>query len=295
MNEKERKIAVIGGDLRQLFIAEILSERGYAVSVFGLDVEKNITSKCISVSDTLSEAVEGAVLMILPVPLSRDGISINAPLCERKVALSEIFSVANKVKYIAAGLPDEMSARLLSENSTLIDYAARDEFALKNAYATVEGALAVAFKETSVTLRGSICTVCGYGRIGKVLVGTLISLGASVKVFARKKLDRVSAELEGASSYDICEMKKEIYDADIVFNTVPSVIMDKDVLKMLNKNATVIELASFPGGTDRSAAEALGVKLINAQSLPGKFSPCSAAETIVESIFSALYEMEVKI
>ncbi len=295
MNRKNIRIAVVGGDVRQLYLAKELSARGYDTAVFGMDVQKFESGENFIYAKTLSEAANGALMMILPLPFSRDKITLNAPLSADEIALSDIYAVSKKVPYIAAGIPDDTAVKKLSENSAFIDYAKREEFALANAFATVEGALAIAIREMPITLRGSVCAVTGYGRIGKILVRTLVMLGAKVKVFARKNLDRISAELDGASAYKISEIAQSISDVDLLINTVPSVIIGEEALRALPENAVIIELASSPGGIHGQDAEKLGVRLINAQSLPGKYSPESAAKTILESIFAALSEMEVPI
>ena len=295
MKEKNIKIAVIGGDARQLYIAKELSNLGYDVYIFGIEIQRLEDGENFTRCQTLYEAADETFMMVLPLPFSRDKSTLNAPFSAKKIALSEIYAVSKEVPYIAAGLIDEVSRKKFSDDCFLIDYAQSEEFSVKNAYATVEGALSIAIREIPITLRGSIVAVTGYGRISKLLVRALVSLGANVKVFARKQLDRTSAGMEGARAYSISDIEENISDVDLVINTVPSVIMDKGALSMLSKRAVIMELASHPGGVVKRDAEDLGIHYVNAQSLPGKYSPISAAKTILESIFTELSEREVPI
>lgn len=290
-----KKIAVIGGDIRQLYLARELSKKGYTVTVFGIDIPRLDEKDNLIYSKNLSEATENAIMAVLPLPFSRDKITLNAPSSTETILLGDIYSYCADIPYIAAGLPDTESKNKLSVKSFLIDYATREDFTLKNALATVEGAVAIAIREMPTTLHGSVCAVTGYGRIGKILVRTLISLGANVKVFARKNTDRISAEIDGAKAFDIKDISENIYDTDILINTVPSVIIEEKVLKNFPKSSIIIELASPPGGVDKHDAVISGIRLINAQSLPGKYSPKSAAKAIYDSIFSALREEGVEI
>ncbi len=290
-----KKIAVIGGDVRQLYLARELSKKGYAVTVFGIDIPRLDEKDNLIYSKNLSEATENAIMAVLPLPFSRDKITLNAPSSTETILLGDIYSYCADIPYIAAGLPDTESKNKLSGKSFLIDYATREDFTLKNALATVEGAIAIAIREMPTTLHGSVCAVTGYGRIGKILVRTLLSLGASVKVFARKNTDRISAQIDGAKAFDIKDISENIYDTDILINTVPSVIIEEKVLKNFPKSSIIIELASPPGGVDKHDAVISGIRLINAQSLPGKYSPKSAAKAIYDSIFSALREEGVEI
>jgi len=77
---------------------------------------------------------------------------------------------------------------------------------------------------------------------------------------------------------------------DIVFNTVPAMVLDRDLLFKLNKEALIIDLASKPGGVDFLAAEELGIKTIHALGLPGKTAPVSAARIIKDTIYNILEE-----
>jgi len=61
-------------------------------------------------------------------------------------------------------------------------------------------------------------------------------------------------------------------------------ILKEEELKKVNSNTLIIDLASKPGGIDFKAAEALGIKAMHTLSLPGKYSPESAAEYIEEAI-----------
>ena len=290
-----KKIAVIGGDVRQLYLARELLKKGYTVTVFGIDIPRLDEKDNLIYSKNLSEATENAIMAVLPLPFSRDKITLNAPSSTETILLGDIYSYCSDIPYIAAGLPDTESKNKLSGKSFLIDYATREDFTLKNALATVEGAVAIAIREMPTTLHGSVCAVTGYGRIGKILVRTLLSLGASVKVFARKNTDRISAQIDGAKAFDIKDISENIYDTDILINTVPSVIIEEKVLKNFPKSSIIIELASPPGGVDKHDAVISGIRLINAQSLPGKYSPKSAAKAIYDSIFSALREEGVEI
>lgn len=294
-NLVNKKIAVIGGDIRQLYLARELLKKGFLVNIFGIDIQKLDENDSLIYAKSLREAVENSLIVILPIPFSRDKSTLNAPLATSVINLSDIYSACSNVPYIAAGLPDSESKSRLSDGSILIDYAVREDFALKNALATVEGALAIAIREMPITLHGSVCAVTGYGRIGKILVKTLVSLGARVKVFARKNTDRISAEIDGGTAFDIDDLAENISDVDILINTVPSIIIKEDVLKSFPKSSILIELASPPGGVDKHDAVIHGIRLVNAQSLPGKYSPESAAKAIYTSIFSALCEEGVKI
>ena len=84
-----------------------------------------------------------------------------------------------------------------------------------------------------------------------------------------------------------------IPQADAIFNTIPSIILDESKLKLLNKDCLIIDLASKPGGVDFDKAKELGVKAIWALSLPGKVAPITAAKFIKETVFNIIGELGV--
>ena len=77
---------------------------------------------------------------------------------------------------------------------------------------------------------------------------------------------------------------------DLVFNTVPKLIFDRNILERFNKHTLFIDLASKPGGIDFEAAHDFGLKIIWALSLPGKTAPVTSGEIIAETISSMLEE-----
>lgn len=58
--------------------------------------------------------------------------------------------------------------------------------------------------------------------------------------------------------------------ADVIFNTVPVLLLSETVLKALPPETLVIDLASRPGGTDFDAAKRLGTRVVWALALPPK-------------------------
>ena len=72
---------------------------------------------------------------------------------------------------------------------------------------------------------------------------------------------------------------------DIIFNTVPFLLLDKkrlEIVKKYNKDIVIIELASVPGGIDYIEAQKNNINVIKALGLPGKVAPYSAAKYIKE-------------
>ena len=95
-------------------------------------------------------------------------------------------------------------------------------------------------------------------------------------------------EGHGYEPLPLDNLKDHIHEFDIIFNTIPSLILDDEILTKVKKDALIIDLASKPGGVDLAEAERLNIKTIHALGLPGKTAPVTAGEIIAESIIDTL-------
>jgi len=164
---------------------------------------------------------------------------------------------------------------------------------IANAIPTAEGALQYAMTNSQITLHGSRCLVLGFGRCGKVLAHMLKGIGANLSVEARSPADLAYIESYGYISVPLGNIGQSMDQYDFIFNTIPTMILDEKKLKKVQKKCVIIELASKPGGVDLNAAKRLGIKMIDAQSLPGKVAPETAAKIIFDTILNAYSEMGV--
>lgn len=164
---------------------------------------------------------------------------------------------------------------------------------IPNAVPTAEGAIEIAIAETPFTIHGSKSLVLGYGKIGKILSKDLYALGAQTYVEARKYADLAMIEGHGYEPLPLDNLKDHIHEFDIIFNTIPSLILDDEILAKVKKDALIIDLASKPGGIDFDAAKAYGLKVIWALSLPGKIAPVSSGAIIKDTIMNIIKELGV--
>lgn len=294
-----RKIALLGGDARQVTAADRLLKSGYCVSFFaGACVEGLSLDSASSLEDSLS----GTNAVLLPLPTSTDGVHLNAPFYEGKaIELLEVIKKMPPTALLIGGkIPEVMAKEAEKLGIQAVDYFESEAFQIKNAYITAEAALSIAMDNIPKTVRGSRFALTGYGRISKQLVELLRGFGAEVTVLARKERDIASAELSGCKTIniggDIHEaIKPLLHGYDVIFNTVPSLIFERDFLERVDNRTLIIELASAPGGIDVSAARALGSRVLWASALPGKYAPQSAGELIGECVEKILREGEVRV
>jgi dipicolinate synthase subunit A len=280
----KNKFLIIGGDLRQVFCAKELERQGFDVTMYGF-FDSYI--KDFKISNDIEADIANSDYILLPLPLTIDNENINTPLWEKKLSLAYIYKNITDKTIIFGGIIKQDF--LQNTNiSKVFDYTKNDEFLIKNAKLTVEGAFNIIFQETLFSVYESNILVIGYGRIGKILASTSQVLGAKVSVSARKIEDLAWISVNGFEPVRYSNLKKKLSKFNIVINTVPSLILDKDLIYHLNKDCLLLDLASKPGGIDIEVAKKAGIKTIWALSLPGKTAPLSSGKIISDTILNLI-------
>ena len=287
---KPETFAVIGGDLRYVYLAGKLTENGYKTIAVGFD--NTDLPPCVAGCTDASQAIALSEAVILPMPVSTDAKTVQAPFSRLCIPLEQIYAAVRREQYVfGGGVSDDIAAAFERRDITVYDYLKREELSVANAVPTAEGAIQLAMEELPVTINGAHCLIVGYGRIGKVLSRLLISLGADVTVAARSCEARAWAEASGCRVMHTDDLFR-CPPMDAVFNTVPRMILDKRVLAGFDRRTLVVDLASRPGGVDFDAAAALHVKTVWALSLPGRVAPKTAANIIGTTVMNILEEVE---
>ena len=287
-NKKPTKIALLGGDLRQLAAKEALEGLGYLVALYGFD-----TYGCHR-SLSLEEALDGAAILLFPVPVLRNE-RLNLPFTEEKLPLSSLMErlsphLATVTAAFGGVLPDGLAEALTARGIAVYDLCREERFNILNSVPTAEGAIAIAMNHLNVTVCGASVCVTGFGRIGKTLCRLLRALGAHVTAVSRKEGDRALSELYGCRACDYKTLPAYAGEFDVIFNTVPETVITEPCLAELKKDAFVIDLASKPGGVDMDAAAWLDRRVIWALALPGKVAPLTAGARIRDTVYNILRE-----
>lgn len=269
-----KKIGMIGGDLRNRYLKDLFEKNGYEVVTYGLEEIKDAR---------LSDVFEKSEYIVAGTPFTRDNRSIEAPFSKEEILIEDVVKNVSGRKILFAGsINHEIKELLRNSNIEHYDFLDDERTTVLNIIPTVEGAVELAIRKTDYTLFGSNILVIGYGRIGKYLSKILRSLGAEVTVSARKEADLTWIELDGNKMISYEDFATKLNDFDIVFNTVPYLIVKEKEIKLLKKSCRIIDLASKPGGIDFECAEKYGIDAELALGLPGKTAPKSAAGYMFE-------------
>lgn len=262
----------LGGDKRIIYAAEFISQYNSVAGV-GLDGLPAPTGKYSKI--------------VLPLPFSRDGTNINAPLSKELLPLELITEYAQRDALILSGGKSDKLQRLCSENSLrLADYFSQEELTLKNALLTAEGAVSLLISGSDCSLFGSSALITGYGRISRYLARLLREFHCRVTIAARNPVQREKAVLDGLCTLPIKLADLAAASADFVINTVPAELFTEESFKKMRSGAVYMELASRASFPEKEWAEAAGITYIAAAGLPGKFSPKTAGEAAANAIIS---------
>ena len=129
--DRERNFWIVGGDLRQVKLVEMLESDGNTVHTEALE-------KVLPIGALKSSAMDAARAhcVILPLPVVKDGF-LNAPLSDKNYTLNEILDQLHPGQIVCGGLLSQDVIRQGSERSLrMFDYYEREECKIANAVPT---------------------------------------------------------------------------------------------------------------------------------------------------------------
>ena len=283
------RVVILGGDRRELEVARILDALGARVRAVGLPWPDAVSWT----ANRLEEAAAWADCLVAPVGGTDDVGNVLYCITDDtqppprvtaevvgRIRPGALFFIGKAAPYLR-----ELCRR---QEVRLVEFRERDEFAVLNSVPTAEGAIQMAMEHTDITLHGSELLVLGYGRCGRTLAGMLRGLGAHTWVAAREAALAARAAVDGHRILEWGELKGRIGTMEVVFNTVPAVVLPEEVLAHAEGELVVVDLASAPGGVDFLAARRLGIRAYLAPGLPGIVAPKTAGRIVAKVILQFL-------
>ncbi len=274
--------SVIGGDERFWILAQMIAAQGATVFAAGFDSHEDAQS-VIKTDAATAAAMADAV--ILPLPATKDGVAVNAPFSHKAIRFDDALLANLQHKVVFAGFADRLKKHQPAfEALEVYDYSNAETFLLRNAQATAEAALMLAIEHLPTVLAESRVLITGCGRIGKYTAVMLRQLGAQVCGASRSADNIAFLQTVGAQPVSYPQACERAGEFDLIINTADAIVVGEQMISGMKHGAVIIDLASYPGGTDFDAAAQHGIKAIHALGLPGKYSPVTAARIIWETI-----------
>lgn len=272
-------IAVLGGDLRQSYLAAYLCRLGHDVTCYATP-DLSLQSECPFRTGHLREALAGARLVLCPVPLSTDGCTLS--MCdadENPLPLKELILSLHPGQLLAGGgLPESFWEDCRRKEVTPFDYLMQEEFLRANAALTAEGLLGILLRETPFSLVDRRVLLLGYGRCGQEIAGLLSCFSVKLSVGEKEPLLLAQAASKGFAAFSPEKNPKALSSFDLVINTVPGRVLDITHLHNLSPHCQLFDIASAPFGFDWESAHSRGLSLVRCSGIPGKWMPETAGE-----------------
>ena len=280
-----KHVVFLGGDARQLEVIKSCIQMGAQVSLIGFDNLQSPVSGA-SLKELSTGLLRTVDVLVLPIIGTDENGQVKSVFTSKKLSLTpEHFQSLPKNCLVFVGIAKEYLQKMCQDYGIqLYELLKRDDVAIYNSIPTVEGALMMAIQHTDITIHGSNSIVLGMGKCGLSLARTLHSIGARVKVGVRSTVHKARAFEMGIEAFHTSELTDHVKEADLIFNTVPDLIIDSSVLANVPHDVVIIDLASKPGGVDYPFAEKRGIKAMLAPSLPGIVAPKTAGQILARTM-----------
>ena len=276
------RLAVIGGDEREIYLIPELQKQG--AYIVGVGYENASPISGMTLAPSLLDVVGQVDVLLFPMFGTDERGVVKAKYSASPILLSKevLQAIPASVLMIIGFARPDLKSEAEKNGIQLVETRPRDELAILNSIPSAEGAIQMAMESTTITIHGSKSFVLGLGRCGWTLARMLKGIGAHVTGVARKPADLARAAEMGLQVVRFSDLADEIGRAEIIFNTVPHSVLDRGMLEKVARDAVIIDLASTPGGTDFAYAQMLGIKALLAPGLPGTVAPKTAGRILAQ-------------
>lgn len=287
--------AVIGGDMRQVYLAEELAQGSNRICCYALckttDAHRCSDTSYVAVAASLNEICSTSDCIICPIPFCRNGAFLNQSSFDEALSIDRLLSYLKPGQWFFAGcIPDNFKSAAERKGVQVYDLMDNTSLSFFNTIATAEGAICEAIMRSPVNLHQSSCAVLGYGKCGRTLAHVLKGMFCHVYAVSEQEKERAEASLIADGTGSMKDFRTFAGKFDFIFNTIPSVVVTSELLANMKRSVTIIDIASAPGGVDFAAAKQLGINAVLCPGLPGKYAPSSTAKAIKQTIERILKE-----
>lgn len=193
----------------------------------------------------------------------------------------------NNIMYVFSSAYDEKLKILCEEkNIRLFNYLKDENVVYKNAILTAKGIVEKTI-EDNVSSNDTKALVVGYGNCGKEISEELKKKGFLVTVCVRNNKLENEIRKTQYEYINLCNIKKEINQYKLIYNTVPAMVLDENILCELH-DARIYDIASKPGGTDFEFCKGNNIKAGLYLGIPGKCYPKEAGAIIADFVLKTM-------
>lgn len=288
--------AVIGGDLRQVYLVEALAGETSRVCHFALcknpDKSRFSDTAFINAAGSLEEACRLSACIIGPIPLCGGDSVLSQHAFDIPLSLDSIFSgLKSDQSFFGGCIPEKYISAATQRGAHVFELMKDVSLSYYNTIATAEGAICEAIRQSPWNLRGSSCAILGYGKCARTLCQYLKGMGCITFIAARREEAVAQASVISDNAGNLKDFLFCAGTFDFIFNTIPAPVITREALARMKSTVTIIDIASSPGGVDFEAAQGLGIHASLCPGLPGKYAPAASAEEIRKTVKRILKEI----
>ena len=162
MKDMNGQTILLISDMRQVYLAEILTKKGMSVRCLDIRNSQTVEEQLLK----LKKFLAGAAMLVLPIPVTK------VPEQER---LNEILNknLANDTLVLGGCFTEEQRELLDRRGIRYLDFMEDEVVTQENAVATAEGAIAELTNHSPYNIEGAKILVTGYGNCGKAIAKKL--------------------------------------------------------------------------------------------------------------------------
>lgn len=283
--KKDKALSFMGGDLITVNLINQFLKDGYKIKTYAfdgaydlIDADDKVKNKMFA--ENIEDVINFAENIIFAMPFKNASEQIISTFSNKKIDIKEILPMLKNKKIFVGNLSDETITILNTQKNEIYNLNNNNEIRISNALITAEAAVGIIASESQRTIHGMKILILGFGRLGKMLAKTFKSLDADLTVEARKDSDIAWINAYGYKSLHLDNLTENIGDFEVIINTVPFMLLDKERIEKLRKDVYVLDLADDERGIDTKEARKNNIKNLWALSLPAKNAPYSYAKSI---------------
>lgn len=199
----------------------------------------------------------------------------------KKLQPEELNNIPNDIEIFSGNVSDE-AKKLFEKKNIKYNNILNDEvFAIKNAKLTAEGVLVIILEQSERSIFENNILILGAGRVGKATAVLFEKLGLTFSLVSYKAENFAENYLLSNKNFFKRAFKDEIKNFDIIVNTIPAKILDKEIIDNIANNTIFIEIASI---NTLNLDDVQNFYYILSPALPQKYSCETAGKLLYESI-----------
>ncbi len=271
---------LLGGDSRQLYLNKMLNQNGFQTTLHQNGEDPSFS---------MEEAIKNNDVILCPIPFTRDKINLFSDYGLDDLGIGNFLSLLTSDHTLFGGSIPAYVKEYANENGIVcFDYMDMEDVTVKNTIATAEGAVAEAIRLSPGCLHKSRCLITGTGRCAKTLALKLKGLDADVTIAGRNGTQLVVAASMGLHTRFLGGLSSDMEKYQFIFNTIPALVLGKELIGSMDPDVTIIDIASAPGGVDFELCRQRNIRAKLCPGLPGIYAPQSSAEILFEAIIKYL-------